>query len=75
MPKPDWSRKLAKPIDIGDPRKLRTLAGARVSVAYPRGTADHSVWQYITRLIIEAARSGKPVDLTVPFALARLSRH
>jgi hypothetical protein len=76
MPEPDWSRPLAKPIDIGGRRKLRTLHDVRAHLLkLPEARQTNALWQSITRQIMEAAKSGETIDLTTPFALARLMRN
>lgn len=55
--KPDWSRPLAKPIDVGrGRRKLRTLECVRAYVLArpPRYTA----WQPLAAALLEAANGG-----------------
>jgi hypothetical protein len=75
-PKVDWSRKLAKPIDVGGARKLRTLNDVRTHLLkIPKERQTNAAWQSITRQILDAAQSGETIDLTVPFALARLMRN
>jgi hypothetical protein len=72
----DWSRPLAKPIDIGGRRKLRTLHDVRAHLLkLPEARQTNAVWQSITRQIIDAAESGETIDLTTPFALARMMRN
>jgi hypothetical protein len=74
--KADWSRPLAKPIDVGAARKLRTLEDVRAHLLkIPKERQTNVIWQKITQDIMDAARSGKTLDLTVPFALARMMRH
>jgi hypothetical protein len=76
MAKPDWSRKLAKPIDVGGARKLRTLRDVRAHLLkIPKERQTNVGWQTITRQIMDAAESGETIDLTIPFALARMMRH
>jgi hypothetical protein len=41
----------------------------------PEARQTNAVWQSITHQIMEAAESGKTIDLTMPFALARLMRN
>jgi hypothetical protein len=41
----------------------------------PEDRLANSVWPYVTQLILDAAQSGKTIDLTVPFGLARMMRH
>ena len=73
---PDWSRPLAKPVDVGERRKLRTLADVRsYLLKMPEERQSKVAWQSIAREIMDAARSGKTIDLTVPFALARMMRN
>jgi hypothetical protein len=74
--KPDWSRPLAKPIDVGQRRKLRTLDDVRsYLLQIPKERQTYASWQSITRQIMAAAQSGETIDLTVPFALARMMRN
>jgi hypothetical protein len=76
VPKPDWSLPLAKPIDIGGRRKLRTLDDVRAYLLkLPKARQTNAVWQGVTRQIMDAAVSGETIDLTTPFALARLLRN
>jgi hypothetical protein len=74
--KVDWSRPLAKPIDIGGRRKLRTLHDVRAHLLkIPKERQANNAWQSITRQIMAAAESGETIDLTIPFALARMMRN
>ena len=74
-PKPDWSRPLSKPIDVGGRRKLRTLDDVRAYLLkLPEARQTNAAWQGITRQIMVAAESGETIDLTIPFALARMMR-
>jgi hypothetical protein len=76
MATPGWSRPLAEPIDVGQRRKLRTLADVRaylLKIPEERQTNVH--WQNITRQIRDAAQSGEMIDLTIEFALARMMRN
>ena len=76
MAKPDWSRPLAKPIDVGRARKLRTLGDVRAHLLkIPKERQANVAWQNITRQVMAAAVSGETIDLTVPFALARMMRN
>jgi hypothetical protein len=75
-PKPNWSRPLAKPIDVGGRRKLRTLHDVRAHLLkIPKERQTNAAWQNITRQIMDAAQSGETIDLTIPFALARMMRN
>jgi hypothetical protein len=74
--KTDWSRPLAKPIDIGGRRKLRTLDDVRAHLLkIPEERQTNVIWQKMTQDIMDAAKSGETLDLTIPFALARMMRH
>jgi hypothetical protein len=74
--KPDWSRPLAKPIDVGGRRKLRTLHDVRAYLLkLPKARQTNAVWQSITRQILDAAQSGETIDLTTSFVLARMMRN
>jgi hypothetical protein len=73
---PDWSRPLAKPIDVGGRRKLRTLHDVREHLLkLPEARQTNAIWQGITRQIMDAAQSGETIDLTISFALARMMRN
>jgi hypothetical protein len=41
----------------------------------PEARQTNAVWQSIARQIIDAAESRATIDLTIPFALARLMRN
>jgi hypothetical protein len=74
--KVDWSRPLAKPIDVGAARKLRTLADVRTHLLkIPNERQTNTAWQNITRQVMDAAETGETIDLTIPFALARMMRN
>jgi hypothetical protein len=71
-----WSRPLAKPVDAGGRRKLRTLHDVREYLLnLPEARQTNAVWQGIARQIVDAVQSGETIDLTVPFALARMMRN
>jgi hypothetical protein len=75
-PKPDWSRPLSKPIDVGARRRLHILADVRsYLLKIPEERQTNFGWQNITRQIVDAAQSGETIDLTIPLALARLIRN
>lgn len=72
MAKPDWSRMLAEPVDLGG-KQLRTLADVRAHLmALPAERHELPAVQYIARLILEAAEGKDVGDITVPL---RMSRH
>jgi hypothetical protein len=74
--KPDWSRPLAKPIKVGHARKLRTFADVRAHLLkIPKERQTNVAWQNITRQVMAAAEAGETIDLTVPFARARMMRN
>jgi len=74
--KVDWSRPLAKPIDVGGRRKLRTLHDVRAHLLnIPQERQTNAAWQNITRQVMAASESGETIDLTIPFALARMMRN
>jgi hypothetical protein len=57
-------------------RKLRTLGDVRAHLLkIPKERQTNVVWQSITREIMDAAQSGETIDLTIPFALARMMRN
>ena len=63
-------------IDVGRARKLRTLADVRAHLLQiPEERQTNVIWQKMTQDIMDAAESGKTLDLTIPFALARMMRN
>jgi hypothetical protein len=70
--KPDWSRKLSRPVDLGG-KPLRTLADVRKRLLeLPQERHEWPAVQYIARLILEAAEGKDVGNITVPL---RMSRH
>jgi hypothetical protein len=69
--KPDWSRKLSQPVDLGG-KPLRTLADVRKRLLeLPEERHAWPAVQYIARQILDAA-DGKDVgDITVSLRLSR----
>jgi len=74
-PKRDWSRPLAKPIEV-EGHELRTLHDVRAYLLKlpPQRQLNRS-WQTMVTDITTAAEHGNMLDLTVPFMLAKALRH
>jgi hypothetical protein len=71
MPSGVRSRENESDLDVATRHDaVRASQTARAKVGDPA-----PAWQYITRLTREAAQSGKTIDLTVPFDLARMLRN
>jgi hypothetical protein len=70
MAKPDWSRKLAAPVDLGG-RVLHTLADVReLLMSLPEERHEWPAVQHLAGLILKAA-NGEDVDIAVPLRLSR----
>jgi hypothetical protein len=73
MAKPDWSRKLSQPVDLGGRKPVRSLADVRKHLMQlPEERHAWPAVQHIARLILAAAEGKDVGDITVPL---RLSRH
>ncbi len=69
--KADWSRKLAKPIDIGR-RKLKTLDDVRSHIlALPEARQGNPVWHNVAGALLKAAEGGDLRHVTVALWFAR----
>jgi hypothetical protein len=68
----DWTRKLSKPVDLGGPRKLRTLHDVLAHLAnLPPDRHEWPAVQHIARLIHDAAEGKDVGDITIPMQMAR----
>lgn len=73
--KPDWSRRLPKPIKV-DRRTLRTLQDvADFLERLPEERRRRTTWQGVIRYAIEAAEGGDLRDLEIDLFFARALRH
>lgn len=70
--KPDWTRKLSEPVDLGGRRKLRTLDDVRkLLLDLPEERHEWRSIQYIAHLILEAAEGKDVGDISVVLRLCR----
>jgi hypothetical protein len=72
MTKPDWTRKLSEPFDLGGRRKLRTLADVREHLMkLPEERQQWRAWQHAAKVLLEAAESGDVRDVEITLRLGR----
>ena len=73
MAKVDWSRKLAKPIDIGRRAKLKTLADVRAHILrLPEASQRLPAWQNAAEHLFKAAEGGDLADVSIAIRFARM---
>ena len=60
MSRPDWSRKLPRPLKIPSVTTLRTLADVRelVDRHLPRERRERETWRHVSDQLAQAARGG-----------------
>lgn len=64
--RPDWSRRLPRPLTIPTVMKLKTLADVRELVRHvPKARRDLSTWQHVIAAIDEAAAGGDVTSASV----------
>ncbi len=69
--KPDWSRALPKPIDIGR-RKLKTLHDVRAHIlSLPEDRQGNPVWHNVAGALLQAAEGGDLRHVTIALWFAR----
>lgn len=72
MSKPDWSRKLSKPIDVGR-KKLHTLHDLRSHLLnLSEDRQRFSTWNYVAGKLVEAAEGGETASAEVSFRMANM---
>lgn len=70
MPRPDWTRRLPRPLSIPGVMKLATLADVRTLLGHlPHQHRDKTTWRHVADRLDEAARGGELVDLVVPLRM------
>ncbi|MFY9838764.1 MAG: hypothetical protein WAK55_20265 [Xanthobacteraceae bacterium] len=67
MSRPNWSRKLPRPLKIPTVMTLRTLADVRalVEVHLPAECRERETWRYVAGALDEAARGGDIKDVVI----------
>jgi hypothetical protein len=67
LSRPNWSRKLPRPLKIPTVMTLRTLADVRelVEVHLPRECRERETWRYVAGALDEAARGGDIKDVVI----------
>lgn len=70
--RPDWSRKLPRPIVIPDIMTMTTLADVRelVDRLLPDGHRKRQTWQHVARCLAAAALGGEIEDCAASLRLA-----
>ena len=68
LPKrPDWSRRLPRPLQIPNVMKLTTLADARdlIEKHSPADYRQKNTWRYVAAQLAEAASGGNVLDASI----------
>jgi len=70
--RPDWSRRLPRPLQIPNVMKLRTLADVRelVEKHLPADYREKDTWQHVAAQLAEAASGGNIMDVLIAVRLA-----
>ena len=71
MRRPNWSRKLPRPLKIPTVMTLTTLAAVRELVErhLPRHCRERDTWQHVTKLLHLAVRGGDINDAVIALRL------
>jgi hypothetical protein len=70
LPRPDWTRRLPRPLSIPGVMNLVTLADVRVLLGHlPQQHRDKTTWRHVADRLDEAACGGELVDLVVPLRM------
>jgi hypothetical protein len=70
LPRPDWTRRLPRPLSIPGVMKLVTLADVRALLGHlPQQHRDKTTWRHVADRLDEAARGAELVDLVVPLRM------
>jgi hypothetical protein len=71
MSKPDWSRRLPRPLIIPGVMTLKTLADVRKLIGHlPKDHRAKSTWQHVEEYLNKAARGEvETIDVTVPLRM------
>ena len=70
MPRPDWSRKLPRALNIPSVMTLRTLSDLRELVQHlPRERREQETWRHVSDQLAKAAKGGDINDAVVALRL------
>lgn len=70
MPRPDWTRRLPRPLSIPGVMRLGTLADVRALLGHlPQQHREKPTWRHVADRLDEVARSAELVDLVVPLRM------
>jgi hypothetical protein len=73
VPRPDWSRKLPRPLKIPSVMTLRTLSDVRELVQHlPRERRERKTWRHVSDQLTKAAQGGDINDAVVALRLVLL---
>ena len=76
MPRPDWSRKLPRALNIPSVMTLRTLADARELMQHlPRERRERETWRHVSDQLAKAAQGGDINDAVVSLRLVLQLEH
>ena len=74
--RPNWSRKLPRPLKIPSVMTLRTLADVRALLGHvPAERRRLDTWQHVAKCLNEAARGGSVNDVTIALRLVLMLEH
>ena len=70
--RPDWSRRLPRPLQIPNVMKLVTLSDVRelIEKHLPADYRQKDTWQHVAAQVAEAASGGNIVDVSIALRLA-----
>ena len=70
--RPDWSRRLPRPLIVADLTTLTTLADVRdlIERHLPVPYREKVTWKYVAARLGEAARDGDAAEVVVPLRMA-----
>ena len=70
LARPDWSRKLPRPLKLPTITTLRTLGDIRALLKYlPAGRREQSTWRHVADRLNNAARGGDIDDAVIALRL------
>ena len=73
MPRPDWSRKLPRALNIPSVMTLRTLSDVRELLGHlPRERRERETWRHVSDQLTKAAGGGDINDAVVALRLVLL---
>jgi hypothetical protein len=70
LSRPDWTRRLPRPLSIPGVMNLATLGDVRALLGHlPQQHRDKATWRHVADRLDEAARGAELVDLVVPLRM------